>query len=266
MRFVFGLIILTLFFTSYSAYALSDIRPPGASIEKTLPPLSEERKLSSTDWAAWVQAVGTILAVFAAISINVYSHYRDKKNLKKEAQQRYQRILSGLYVEIFAHAARCARDAFTWLNEDNLENNRAKGETTQPRRTIKNLQKFTPSHPVVYPALAENHGLLDPAAQAALSEFYFRIQLIIQDVQRFSSQPHHTEMQPDDTKHFANTLFNACKPAKEAIAQLRSKLNSYSDLDIKLNESYSDIFNEPTPMGKTIDEVLSTILKTRETK
>ncbi|HAD87411.1 MAG TPA: hypothetical protein DCG48_08620 [Rhodospirillaceae bacterium] len=169
--------------------------------------------------------------------------------------------MSALYVEVFRNAVRCARDAHTWVNEWELDKARKEGAKVRDRRTIQNFMKFAPSTPVVYQALAESHGLLAPNVQAALSEFYFRLELVSFDVSRFSQSKWDELMDPSNTEHFARTLYNACVPGREAINELRQGLEGYADLDLKLNLTCMDIFEWPTPLGKTFDEVLDASIK-----
>lgn len=44
--------------------------------------------LPSSDWAAWMQAIGTILALGVAIGIAVYQHQKAKKAQDQQLQQR----------------------------------------------------------------------------------------------------------------------------------------------------------------------------------
>ena len=138
------------------------------------------------------------------------------------------------------------------------ERKRSKGiPNVRPRRKIINLLKFEPSPPVVYPALAESHGLLDPDAQAALSEFYYRLEAVTRDIQRFSLREWDADMEAGDVEHFAHVLHGTCAPAKEAIKQLRAGLDDYADLDRKLNASCYKMFMDPPQLGDTIDAALA---------
>ncbi len=251
--------ILYLAFPATKPFAASHVRPPETSLENPSAITAGATEWSWIEIAAWVQAIGSIAAILVAIGVGWYSHRRDEKNRDLAERQHRQRVLSGLYVEVFLRAARCARDANTWRLEVRYENERHRGiPGFEQRRIIKNLLKFEPSPPVVYPALAESHGLLDPDAQAALSEFYYRLEAVTRDVRRFALKKWDADMEPDDTVHFAQVLHGVvCAPAQEAIKQLRAGLDDHAGLDRKLNESCRNMFMDPSPLGDTIDAVLA---------
>ena len=253
--------ILYLAFPATKPFAASHVRPPETSFENPSAITARATEWSRIEVAAYVQAYGSVGAILVAIVIGWFSHSRDKKIRRREARQHTQRVLSALYVEVFGRAARCARDASTWKTE--VEHERVRHEArgrggTPDRRKIIDLLKFEPSPPVVYPALAESHGLLEPDAQAALSEFYYRLEAVTRDVRRFALKEWSVEMEPIEVQHFAQVLHGVvCAPAQEAIKQLRAGLDDHADLDRKLNASWSKMFMDDPPLGDTIDAVLA---------
>lgn len=252
------LIVCLLGIGGFSAFAASHVRPPEVFRDANLASSSRITESEQSFWAA-VQAIGSIVAIFVAIGINMYSHYRDDKVRRQENRDHVQRIISGLYVEVFARAARCARDAHTWRNEVLLEKKRGSGEKVGKRRIVKELLKFEPSAPVVYPALAESHGMLEPEVQARLSEFYYRLEAVNRDIQRFTLRKLESEIEPADTIHLARCFYDACVSADDAITELRKALDSHVGLDQRLNITYDAFYKEPTPLGDSIDEVLAQV-------
>lgn len=254
IKIAFFLLLLCAGKEGQDAFA-ADVRKPAEFAAEIVH--SDEQLLDiliSPEVAAWVQAFGTIAAVIAAIFISKQTHKREKEHRREEAKQREQNILNALYVEVFRNAARCARDAYTWMGE--WEKNAPEIE----RRNIVNLMKFRPSTPVVYCAIANRQGILSPDIQAALSEFYFRLELIRFDVDRFSKKSPDDKMNPGDTHHFAQTLVFACRPGLEALKRLRVGLDKPENLDAKLNSACLDMFRSPSPLGTTIDEVMSVVI------
>jgi len=205
--------------------------------------------------------VGAVVGgCFVLWGTRITLNYQERRSGKAD-KRRQQRILSGLYVEVFTRAVRCARDAYTWTDEVRNEANRLTAAKGTPRqRIVLEVLKFEPSAPTVYPALAESHGALEPDTQAALSEFYYRLETVARDVHRFESMDWHKKLSTNDKKHFADVLYGTCAPAREAINQLRRELVSHADLDKKLNESFKSFFTDPKPLGTDIDEALDAVI------
>lgn len=218
-------------------------------------------------WAAWVQAIGTLLALLIAIWIPNHIHTKDiRTRIEREdrdIENQRKRILSALYIEIFGFAARCARDTDTWHKEAMLEDRRGKGDrSVGKRRSLRDMLKFEPNIPVAYPTLAGNLGILEPDVQAAISEFYYRLEAVARDVRRFSRDTNlDGELGGADARHLAQVLFDTCEPAQKALNGLRQSLEGFLSLDEKMNQTYENIFLEPVNLGSTIDEVLEQVLK-----
>ena len=92
----------------------ADVRKPGTSAvtqsaAKAMPPVEMYSSLIGALVGGGLALLGSLLATTLTL------RYQIKRSEAAEERRR-QRILQGLYVEVFGRAARCARDADTWRN------------------------------------------------------------------------------------------------------------------------------------------------------
>lgn len=218
---------------------------------------------------AWVQALGTVIALAIAIYVPFNVHRRETLDRNEreiqEVEKRRQLLLSALYVEVFAFAIRSARDAETWGRQAVIEANRAGGNKGVRTRDVRDLLKFEPITPVVYPAAALNYGLLEPEAQATLNEFYYRVDAIARDIHRFAlNRDANVPIPGVDVNHLALLFYDSCETAQKVLAALRNSMDNYASLDEKMTNSYRRSFVDPSPLGSNIDDVLYNVLKNRK--
>ena len=118
--------------------------------------------------AAWSGAfggpVGGAIGFFAATWHDTWRRKQELAALK-----------ASIYAEICDRAARCVNDYIKPWRDLKIKD----AKTSQ----LREIEKFSPADPVVFPAVAAKLGLLEPKVLFAVTQFYFRLAALSQAIQ-----------------------------------------------------------------------------------
>jgi hypothetical protein len=199
--------------------------------------------LTSSEWAAWVQAVGSILAVLGAASIAVWqARERNASALRLQSKERAERcndLALALYVELAERVARCCFDAEApWKNYlDMMKCNSA-------NMTAFRLRKFLPDEPIVYQSTAGQIAMLGNNAAQPLLKFYYRLAAWRRDLENMAeiSDGNLVGVGPDSVNFLAKRLRQTLAPGLCALQALEPLVDNYAAIEASAIEGY-DIFH-----------------------
>lgn len=200
-------------------------------------PLSVSRKVEGPFVSSvWVTALATIIA--ALLSGWAGASFNNRKNIKRERQNRKQEkedVTTALYQELADRVARCLNDYLSpWKGY-------YVGDSITPMQ-VHRLQKFRPADLVVYPQLAGKLGLVDTQALGRLIHFYFRLDAIRRDIDRWNAADRDLDLYAaGHTKLMGLRFAESLKPALEALEALGSKLPDHEKIDDQVSAGYSQI-------------------------
>jgi len=114
---------------------------------------------------AWIGVIGTILGTLVG---GVLTYVATARQDSRRRAQELADLKASIYSEIADRAARCVNDYLDpW--RDNVRLNKLSPEW---------VGKFRPTDPVVLPGVAGKLGLLDGETLLAVTQFYFRLDVL----------------------------------------------------------------------------------------
>jgi hypothetical protein len=205
--------------------------------------------LSSEQWAAWVQAIGSILAIVTAFLIAGHQH---RVQLRRERSE-LTTMKKALFLELAKTAGRCCFD-FEDPWGGYLQNPASMGEFR--------MRKFIPEPPVIYLAVAPRIGQLSDDAAQNIVAFYIARAAWARDLENVADALERGNADSGTVGNLAKRLRQSLEPAQRALESLAPDVAGADEIDRNAMKDADKEFASVHPnAGKTFRERIALALQ-----
>jgi hypothetical protein len=190
--------------------------------------------------------------VFGALVGGVLTFAATRWHNNEQRKGELAALKASIYAEIADRVARCVNDYIKpWRDLKVKDPN-----TLQ----LKEIEKFSPTDPVVFPAVASKLGVLEPKVMFAVTQFYFRLAALSQAIEyvynvRPTEVPWEKKNDEAHVKLIVTRLRSCFGPALEAIEKLDVK--DWAEFDENAKRVYQWLQKSPDNLREALRKNMS---------
>jgi hypothetical protein len=204
-----------------------------------------------SDAAAWVQAIGSVVAIGAAVWIAAHQH--DSQVHRERAE--LENMKKALFHELANRVGRCCFD-FEHPWHQHLE--------VLDAMKVFRLRKFVPEPPVIYPAVAPKIGTLEDDEAQAVIAFYIALAAWRRDIENNADefqQQGNEDVDEVRIRHLALRLRETLEPGHRALNTLSRYVPDAKRIEIEALKDADKRWRQLHPnAGKPIRERITIML------